>query len=143
MAALPSGRFLAVSVMSRPRQPAGLGPAGKGLWRSLVDVYLLDPREVAQLSAACRQADDVALLEAELANDGVIVTGSKGQPRLSGVVAELRQGRLAVSRLLGDLALPDLDQKPMTARSARAKKAADFRWTRVRSLGERRGEATA
>nr|MDQ3325837.1 hypothetical protein [Actinomycetota bacterium] len=50
--------------------------------------------------------DDVHRLEQLLEADGLVATGSTGQPRLSQVVAELRQARLAASRLMDALALP-------------------------------------
>lgn len=117
-----------------PEVPEGLGAAGTALWCGLTDVYVFAPREVAVLTLACRQADDVAALEAALAEDGPVVVGSRGQPRLSAVVTELRQGRVALARLLGDLALPgEDDQVPRTAASERASRAAQVRWSRQRA----------
>ncbi len=121
-----------------PAAPQGLQKAGAALWRGIVAVYELDPRELTVLGLACRQADDVARLEAAVAAEGVVVEGSKGQPRLSQVVGEVRQSRLALARLLGELALPDAEDRPATARSARAKRAADSRWDRVARIEERR-----
>ncbi len=120
-----------------------LGVAGKSVWRALVADYDFDSRELAILERACRQLDDVAMLERLLARDGPIVEGSMGQPRLSPIVGELRLGRLAAAKLLGDLVLPDEDAKPMTARSERARRAANSRWTRVTRLQEKRGAALA
>ncbi len=93
------------------------------------------PRELALLALAARQADDVAALEVALAAGGVIVAGSKGQARLNGVVTELRQGRIALAKLLGDLALPGEDDGvARTAKSERAQRAANTRWARERQL---------
>ncbi len=118
-----------------PKAPPKLGRAGRALWRSIVDVYALDAREVATLTAACRQADDVAALEAALAGSDLIVPGSKGQPTLNDIVAELRQGRLALARLLAALDLPDEEGVPRTLTPAQlqAKKAADTRWDMQRA----------
>jgi len=127
----------------RPRVPAGLGHAGKGLWRRLVGAFEFLEHEQALLEVACRQADDVAALEALIRADGMIVTGSAGQPRLSAAVAEVRQGRLALGKLLGALALPDEVDRPTTASSSQARKAADARWTRKRAERERREAALA
>lgn len=121
----------------KPRQPARLGAAGKKLWTSLVDTFDFDAREVAVLERACRQCDDVALLEGLLERDGLSTVGSTGQPKLTPIVSELRQGRLAVARLLGDLALPDGSQMPATARTVRARKAANHRWTQKAEREER------
>lgn len=121
------------------------GTAGTALWKAITGAFVdLDPRELAVLEAACAQADDVALLEALLVKDGPVVRGSMGQPRLSQVLAELRQGRLAVGRLLDLLVLPGADDsdKPATGRSRRAKAAADYRWgLREKTEAERAGTA--
>jgi len=127
----------------KPRVPAGLGPAGKALWRRLVGVFELLDHEQALLEVACRQADDVATLEKIIADDGMIVTGSAGQPRLSAAVSEVRQGRLALAKLLGALALPDEADRPLTAASSQARKAADARWSRKCAERERREAALA
>jgi P27 family predicted phage terminase small subunit len=129
------------------RAPPGLRAAGKRLWRdihhALPDDGELDERELAILAAACRQADDVAALEEAIAADGVMVAGAQGQTRLNAAVTECRQARLAVARLLGELDLSDPDAEPRTARSRRARRAADARWDARDQLTERRARASA
>ncbi len=49
----------------------------------LLDAYSFDAWELAVVEAVCRQADDVARLEARLVEDGIVATGSRGQPRLA------------------------------------------------------------
>jgi hypothetical protein len=122
----------------RSRQPAGLGVTGRRLWSGVVAEFELDLREQEILRLAARQLDDVARLEQLLARDGPMAEGSQGQPRLSQVVGELRQSRIAASRLLGELRLPDADEKPRTARSLRAERAANSRWDRTAQLREAR-----
>ena len=124
----------------KPRAPSGLGTSGRALWRRLVGSYEFVEHELALLEVACRQADDVAALEELIAADGLIVAGSSGQPRLNAAVTEVRQGRLALGKLLGQLALPDEDDRPMTASGSQARKAADARWSRKRREAERREE---
>jgi hypothetical protein len=109
----------------------------------LPDDAELDEREAAILAAACRQADDVAALEEAIAKQGVVVEGSQGQPRLSPLVTEARQGRLAVARLLGELDLADPDAEPRSAKWRRARHAADARWDAKDQLAERRRKAGA
>lgn len=116
--------------------PAGLRDAGRNLWAAIADDFELDQREQALLATACRQADDVANLEALLAAEGLSVPGSKGQPRLSAVVSELRQGRLALAKLLDALKLP-AEAKPETEASARARKAVNTRWDLARQRAVR------
>lgn len=85
--------------------PSDLGTAGRDLWAAVVSVYTLTAHERVMLASACRHADMIARLE-DLLADGLVTVGSTGQPRLSAAVTELRQSRLALSRLLTDLALP-------------------------------------
>ena len=80
------------------------------------------------LLLAARQLDDVARLEQLLDTDGLVTTGSAGQPRLSAVVTELRQARLAAARLLDALALPVDDSGSSTPAVKRARRAAESRW---------------
>lgn len=119
----------------RPNAPRGIGPAGRKLWRSIVDDLADElefaPREQAILAAACKQADIVTELEAALEQHGVMIEGAAGQPKLNPIVPELRQARLAVTRLLGELGIPDDTPEPETAASRRARKAANSRWGNV------------
>ena len=121
-----------------PRPPAGLAAAGRALWRGLVAEYQFDPVELLVLHAAAAQADSVAALEKLVREHGIVTTGSKGQPRLSAAVAELRQGRLALARLLGDLAIPVDDAlgatTSLTQAGRRAQRAARARWARRGSV---------
>jgi hypothetical protein len=52
-----------------------------------------------------------------VARSGVVASGSRGQPRLAQTVVELRQARLALSRLLGELSLPSSAEEPDPAAS--------------------------
>lgn len=110
--------------------PAGLSAAGLALWRVVTAEYALDERETHVLALACAQADVLAALEAAVVADGAMVAGSAGQPRLHPAVAEARQARIAVARLLGQLALPTAEGRPTTARGQQARAAARARWAR-------------
>jgi hypothetical protein len=127
-----------------PTPPASLGKAGKKLWRELwsglPDGWELDERERSYLTLACGQADDVELLEKAISDGGLFVTGSTGQERLNPVLTELRQGRLAISRLLGQISLPAEDGEPETEASRRGRHAANSRWQNHRSLEARAAE---
>lgn len=121
------------------RAPAGLREAGRLVWRRILadlsEEWELDARELLILEAAARQADLNRSLEEALDADGVIVAGSAGQSRLNAACTELRQGRVALERLLSSLALPNEDGRAMTAAQKRAQAAAQARW------GWRRGAA--
>jgi hypothetical protein len=120
--------------------PHDLGDAGAALWAAVQGTYTLTEYEAVLLASACRHADLIARLELLLA-DGLVSVGSAGQPRLSAAVGELRQSRLALSRLLTDLALPvddtGADGRPRavvlpSVASRRASHAAQVRHDRAR-----------
>ena len=83
----------------------------------------LDPREEALLAAAVQQADDVAALEADIAKRGHVLDGGHVNPS----VREVRQGRLALARLLAGIDLP----AAATTTMLRAERAAQVRWKRA------------
>jgi hypothetical protein len=80
----------------------------------------LDPREEALLGAAARQADDIAALEADIADRGHVVDGGAVNPS----VREVRQGRVALGRLLAGIDLPAAANTTVL----RSEKAARARW---------------
>lgn len=89
-----------------------------------------DEREAALLSLAEAQADDIDALEKELEHQGPMVIGSTGQQRLNPIFGELRQQRLALSRILSDLRMPEEGMgKPKNTVKQRA---ANARWDRER-----------
>ena len=124
------------------RVPAGLGTAGKRLWRSILDDlepgWVLDARELALLARACSTADAIAELEAVVAREGVTTLGSRRQAIVHPAVGEARMQRLALARLLSSLELVDpagalAAGSPAAARGAKAARA---RWSREnRRLG--------
>ncbi len=122
--------------------PKGLQPRGRALWQSidkgLPDGWELDERERAILVLAARQADDLARLEALIAKHGAMVTGSAGQPVLNPAIAEARQARIAIDRLLGKLELPDEQEEPRSEAGKRARHAARARWDQRAQWEERR-----
>jgi P27 family predicted phage terminase small subunit len=120
----------------RPDAPDALGDAGRELWEAitadLAPDWELDARELALLGEAARLSDALALLDAAVAADGATVKGSKGQPVVHPAIGEARQHRIALARLLGALGLtpPATGSRGgSTAASARARRAAQARWT--------------
>jgi phage terminase small subunit len=128
--------------MKRPKPPAGLGDAGRALWRrihgDLAEGWELDERETYLLEQACLIADQVAALDAAVAREGVTVAGSMGQSRVHPAVQESRQLRLAQSRLLKSIELVDPVEvkKRMSPTSRRASEAANVRWGMARARGQ-------
>ena len=87
----------------------------------------LDEREELILDLAARQARDIALAEADIEQRGYLVPGSKGQQVINPSVGEVRQSRLALGKLLGQIDLPESTRDAV--RSAR--RAAETRWKRA------------
>ena len=123
------------------KPPEDLGVRGKELWTSITsglnDGWELDDREREVLVLAARQADDLARLEKEIGTTGVTATGSQGQVVVSPMVPEARQARMAISKLLNTLELPDGEEQPRSQASLRAERAARSRWDRRQRLGPR------
>lgn len=123
----------------RPPAPAGLEQRGKRFWSRTVATYTLSPSELEILTEACRSLDECEALRSAVADEGVSVTGSKGQPRPHPALAELRQARLATARLLAHLALPDDDAGAVPSPATlRGRKGAESRWANH----QRRGSGT-
>ena len=92
-----------------PTAPAGLGAAGRKLWRSVTEEFEGAEHETAILEEACRTRDLVATLRDQIETDGLMLTSSQGM-RLHPAVAEVRQQRLTLARLLATLDVPSLDE---------------------------------
>jgi hypothetical protein len=87
----------------------------------------LDEREQALLDLAASQAGDVAAAEADIAERGYLVDGSRGQQVLNPSIAEVRQSRLALGKLLGQLDLPESTSDAVRT----ARRAAERRWSKA------------
>lgn len=95
------------------RAPAGLGPAGGRLWRSVDAVFDFndEPHKVQILVQACRVADVVDEMDEAATEAPLTVKGSMGQPVISPFIAEARAQRALLAQLLGKLDLPDTDEE--------------------------------
>src|SRR5690348_555312 len=88
---------------------------------SLPDHFQWDEREAALLDLAMRQAKDLEALGADIATHGV----RSQSGRLSTIVSEARQSRVALSRILGQVDVPD-SVRPAVSH---ARRAAQARWS--------------
>lgn len=104
--------------------PRGLQTSGKALWRSVLSNYVLDSAEVVLLHQLCRAVDLLDRLHADLAEMGVTVSGSTGQPRPNPLLGEVREQVKLVDRLQQALALPLTGENAGVRRSASRKAAA-------------------
>jgi len=113
----------------KPAPPADLGARGRKFWRATMSAYELSGVELELLTECCRLLDDCEALRTAVERDGTMIAGSSGQVRVHPGVGELRQHRLALGRLLAQLALPDVDGGALaTPRTAAARNAAQVRW---------------
>lgn len=88
------------------RPPAGTGPSGRKLWRSVLDVYELEQHETALLIEMCRTVDLLDDLAAIVAAEGTMVPGPGLTMRVHPAIVEARQLRIALARLSASLRLP-------------------------------------
>lgn len=117
-----------MSATERPAAP-DLGPRGGAFWAETVTLFELSETETKLLRECCRLLDECESLREALTEQGVTVLGSQGQTRVNPAIGELRQHRLALGRLLGQLRLPDVsDDALKTPAQVRASKAAQSRW---------------
>ena len=113
------------------RRPPGLRARGARFWRTVTSAYELGVDELELLEEVCRLLDQLDALRAAVDADGLIVEGSKHQPRVHPAVPQANATRATLRHLVGALGLPDPDgdQVP-TATTVRARKAAQTRWAR-------------
>jgi hypothetical protein len=113
--------------------PTKLGTKSRKVWKGITESYELRADELQILEDACREIDLCEQMEAKLALDAeLVVTGSMGQPVAHPMVAELRQHRSTVQRLLSSLRLPaDEEAAAAQSRSASARDLAKARWRRT------------
>jgi len=98
---------------ARPAKfPTGLLTAGRSLWKSVVDEYELDTHESLLLLQACRTADRLDSMAAELATTPLTLTNFRGDEVAHPLLTESRQQSLALSRLVASLRLPSGDERP-------------------------------
>ena len=98
--------------------PRGLNDPGKKLWKSITAEFELAEHELAQLEEACRVRDRIVDLDAAVQRDGVMIPSSQGE-RLHPGIAEARQQRLALARLLVTLGVPGLEEELPASRGVR------------------------
>ncbi len=120
----------------KPAAPADLGGRGRRFWRATVGDYELTASEMELLAECCRLMDETEALRLVVDDQGTTVTGSAGQTRVHPALGELRQHRLAMGKLLAQLALPNEDGTTVASPlQARARRAAESRWAPARAAG--------
>jgi phage terminase small subunit len=108
-----------VSDQTPPRPPAGLGPAGRRLWRTIVAPFDLEGHERELLRQACRTADLIDGLAEVVDREGLTATSPQGV-RVHPAVVELRMQRTSLARLVAALGIPDSDDEDRDGRRSPA-----------------------
>lgn len=123
-----------------PAAPRALGPAGRALWRDIAkqmasDGLVPDAREQRFLLLACAEQDQLAKLEAELADLPLTVKGAAGQPVAQPLLAEARRSRVFIAAQLARLDFFDSTAGKGSGRGSRttSTQARDAAMTRHRS----------
>ncbi|MDJ0325523.1 P27 family phage terminase small subunit [Cryobacterium sp. PH31-AA6] len=101
------------------RVPRGLARAGRKLWDAGTDDYDWASHELAMLEEACRTRDRIVQLDKIVEHEGLMLTSSQGS-RVHPAIAEARQQRLVMARLLATLGIPPLLEDVGSAPNARA-----------------------
>ena len=116
-----------------PKMPPGLRAAGKRLWTTVAEPYVLTPAELSMLEEAAFTKDEIVRLEkAVRALPALTTTGSMGQEKVHPLLNELRLHRTLLAKLTEQLNLPDMDQEVgLRAGSRHARTAAVARWKRT------------
>jgi hypothetical protein len=104
-----------------PSAPKGLGASGRRLWRSVSDDYELDVHEELVLLQACRCADRLDTLAAQVADAPPMVTTSRGDEAPHPALVESRQQSVTLTRLLASLRLPSGETGPRPQRRGAAR----------------------
>jgi hypothetical protein len=121
-------------------EPKEFEATGAALWHSFADLLDLDPAETEALRQACHTADELSRIQFLLGKTNPLVQGSMGQPRINPLLAEARNHRRTLFRLLAVIKVPTQHSSiiaPQIANilSLRAKTAANARWSRRRAGG--------
>lgn len=120
---------------TKPAPPRDLSTRGRRFWRDVIGGFELTGAERHLLHEACRSLDRIDALEALVVTEGQTVIGSTGQTVLHPGIAEARQQRLVLGRLVKQLDLPEEDARPVSSASEKAAHAARERWSRGRGKG--------
>jgi hypothetical protein len=114
--------------MTRPRAPGHLAADGRRFWQSVTSVYELSPAELTLLGRAAVTVDTLAAMDAEIAEQGLSVKGSRGQV----IPNRLVKVRVELDRLLDvqirALNLPMPGEDEGRRRSPAAAAAVYTRW---------------
>ncbi len=94
-----------------PPAPKEFGAAGRDLFADLTGRFRFSDVEMRTVNDACRTADVIAALQANIDENGVALVQPSGRIAANPACAEVRQQRLALARLIASLRLPTTDNR--------------------------------
>jgi P27 family predicted phage terminase small subunit len=97
----------AFSAKAAPEPPAELEAAGRHLWRTVMNRYVIEETHAEVLKLACLSADSAAAMRKQISEDGSIVIGSQGQPVAHPLIAAEGAAEKRVAQLLKQVGLFD------------------------------------
>lgn len=112
--------------------PRGLSDKALRTWRGVTDGFVLREDEYEMLESACREIDLIDNIQKAIDKDGLMLTGSMGQPVAHPLLAELRQHRNVLRSMFAALKIPDSGVESASDTgvvSAAARAAAQSRWS--------------
>ena len=118
-----------------PPIPNGLGKSGTNTWLALTAAFEFHAGELLVLEELCRTRDTIAMLEKQLAADGPMIRGSRGQPVMHPLLAQIGTFRTLCDRLTLSLALPADGERVGRRRSPAARQAANVGWQNAARRG--------
>lgn len=107
--------------MSTSKPPAGTGPSGRRLWKSVLEKFTLEEAELALLREAVRTVDVLDELAEVIREEGTMTTTTTGERKVHPAVVESRQLRLALARTIASLRLPEDDDPSRPQRRGAAR----------------------
>lgn len=114
LGSLPPCDGAEVSALGGVQTPRNLGAAGRKLWDAGVAEFEWAQHELAVLEEACRTRDRIVQLDKAVEEEGLMLASSQGM-RVHPAVAEARQQRLVMARLLATLGIPPMDEDALPA----------------------------
>ncbi|MFA1703037.1 P27 family phage terminase small subunit [Mycobacterium intracellulare] len=114
-------------MQSRKEPPSHLGKVGKAKWRKLTAEFSFSEAENDTLELYASAWDVLTRIDAELADMGVVVAGSEGQPVVNPLLKERRETVKQIDALAISLALPVEGEEYGRRRSGAARAAAKTR----------------
>jgi P27 family predicted phage terminase small subunit len=99
--------------------PAELAEAGRQLWQTVMERFVIEPQHTELLKLACLSADSAASMRRQIKDDGETVTGSTGQVAAHPLIACEGAAQKRIAQFLKQLGLFDEPKREKPGRPPR------------------------